>query len=113
MNPKVMNRLTIFNISETVIKIHKLLKLDLNPYLIENKSYFQKRIIISNSAKFREAIFKKYNHLCPICDESLHNGEKVELHHIKPAKEGGVYSMSNIQPLHQICHISITHNKAK
>lgn len=115
MNTKEMNRLTIFNISEIVIKIHKLLKLDLNPYLLENKSYFQKRIISRNSAKFREAIYKKYNHLCPnsICGESLHNGEKVELHHIKPAKEGGEYSMSNIQPLHQICHISITHNKAK
>lgn len=113
MNTEEMNRLTIFNISETVIKIHKLLKLDLNPYLLENKSYFQKRIISRNSAKFRVAIYKKYNHLCPICGESLHNGEKVELHHIKPVKEGGEYSMSNIQPLHQICHISITHNKAK
>lgn len=112
-NTEEMNRLTIFNISEIVIKIHKLLKLDLNPYLLENKAYFQKRIISRNSAKFREAIYKKYNHLCPICGESLHNGEKVELHHIKPAKEGGEYSMSNIQPLHQICHISITHNKAK
>lgn len=112
LNTEEMNRLTIFNISETAIKIHKLLKLDLNPYLLENKSYFQKRIISRNSAKFREAIFKKYNHLCPICGESLHNGEKVELHHIKPVKEGGEYSMSNIQPLHQICHISITHNKA-
>lgn len=113
MNTEEMNRLTIFNISEIVIKIHKLLKLDLNPYLLENKSYFQKRIISRTSAKFREAIYKKYNHLCPICGESLHNGEKVELHHIKPVKEGGKYSMSNIQPLHQICHISITHNKAK
>jgi hypothetical protein len=39
------------------------------------------------------------------------NGEKIELHHIKPVKEGGEYSLENIQPLHQICHISITHNK--
>jgi RNA-directed DNA polymerase len=39
----------------------------------------------------------------------LHNGEKVELHHIKPIKDGGTYAVSNIQPLHQICHISVTH----
>jgi len=89
LNTEEMNRLTIFNISETAIKTHKLLKLDLNPYLLENKAYFQKRIISRNSAKFREAIFKIYNQLCPICGESLHNGEKVELHHIKPVKEGG------------------------
>jgi len=40
----------------------------------------------------------------------LHNGEPVELHHILPAKDGGKYSLKNMQPLHQICHQSITHN---
>lgn len=113
-NLEELNRLTIFNISETPIKIKTLLKLDQNPYLLENKSYFQKRLINKNAAKFREAIFKKYDHLCPLCNETLHNGETVELHHIKPAKDGGEYSLTNIQPLHQICHISITHrNKLK
>ena len=103
------NKLVIINLAEIKPKQHTLLKLDLNPYLSENLAYFNNRLITKNSAKFRELIFKKYNHQCPICLDSLHNGEKIELHHIKPVKEGGQYTISNIQPLHQICHISITH----
>jgi len=104
-----VNKLVIINLAEIKPRKHTLLKLDLNPYLLENLAYFNQRLITKNSAKFREVIFKKYNHQCPICLDSLHNGEKVELHHIKPVKEGGKYTVSNIQPLHQICHISITH----
>ena len=63
-------------------------------------------------AKFRELIYKKYNHLCPYCLESLHNGEPVELHHIKPVKEGGKYTLDNIQPLHQMCHKNVTYSKS-
>lgn len=103
------NKLIIQNIAETKIKQHPLLKLDKNPYLLENKPYFEKRIIIKSSARFRELMYKYYNHQCPICLDSLHNGEKIELHHIKPVKEGGKYTISNIQPLHQICHSGITH----
>lgn len=102
----------ILNLSEVKPSIHKLLKLDRNPYLLEDKDYYEKRLIEKSSARFREAIFKKYKHLCPVCLESLHNGENVELHHIKPVKEGGKYTMSNIQPLHQICHQKITYNKS-
>ena len=104
------NREVIINMSEIKTTTHPLLKLDKNPYLAENQSYFEKRMIEKGFAKFREAIYKKYNHICPVCKESLHNGELVELHHIKPVKEGGKYTMSNIQPLHQMCHKSITHS---
>lgn len=109
IDPTVENKLTILNLSEIKPKKHTLLKLDLNPYLLENQTYFALRLITKNSAKLRELIYKKYNHQCPICSDSLHNGEKVELHHIKPIKDGGTYAVSNIQPLHQICHISVTH----
>ena len=105
------NKLIISNISETKITKYPLLKLNRNPYLLADKEYFEQRIIQKNSAKFREAIYKKFNHLCSHCKESLHNGELVELHHIIPANVGGTYTMNNIQPLHQVCHISITHNK--
>jgi len=99
----------MINLSEILPTKHTLLKLDCNPYLLENQSYFFKRLITVNSAKFTEAIFKKYNHQCPVCLDSLHNGEKIELHQM--VKEVGKYSLDNIKPLHQICHISITHNK--
>ena len=105
------NRQVILNISEIRPTTHSLLKLDKNPYLKEHREYFDRRAVMKYDAKFRELIFKKYKHICPLCKESLHNGEKVELHHIKPIKEGGKYTVSNIQPLHQLCHISITHSE--
>lgn len=60
-------------------------------------------------AKFRAIMYKKYKHTCPVCQESLHNGEPVELHHIVPRKTRGKYSIENILPLHQICHQQVTH----
>lgn len=66
-------------------------------------------------AKFRAAIYKKYKGICPECGGSLHNGERIELHHIIGRKNNGKYSMTNIQPLHQICHQQppVTHRKLK
>jgi len=109
-NEDKVNKLVMLNISEVKPIQHPLLKLDKNPYLLSDRKYFDKRIVEKNSAKFREVIFAKYEHQCPLCLESLHNGEKVELHHILPVKDGGKYTIRNIQPLHQLCHISITHS---
>jgi len=106
-----INRLAILNMAEIKPVIHPLLKLNKNPYLLKDKEYFERRIINKSSSKFRDTIYKRYNHFCPLCEESLHNGEKVELHHIIPVKEGGKYTLKNIQPLHQQCHISVTHKK--
>ena len=70
------------DISEVKIIKISLLKLDKNPYLIANKEYFDNRMIEKINAKFRETIYKKYNYLCPVCQQSLFNGEEIELHHI-------------------------------
>jgi RNA-directed DNA polymerase len=105
------NKLAIINMSEIKPSRHPLLNLSKNPYLMEDQTYYDKRRIVKSEAKFREAVYRKHSHKCPVCDVSLHNGEPVELHHILPVKEGGKYTLENIQPLHQICHQSITHNK--
>lgn len=85
------------------------LKQDKNPYLRENLEYFDKRREKLIEAKFRKAIYKLFKQICPVCEESLHNGEYVELHHIIPRKSRGKYSLENIVPLHQICHRQVTH----
>ena len=54
-------------------------------------------------------MYKKFKHICPLCQESLHNGETVELHHIIPRKAGGKYRVENVLPLHQICHQQVAH----
>ena len=101
----------LVNLGEIPIIKLRPLKLDRNPFKKEDHEYFEKRREKLIDAKFRAAVYRKYKQLCPNCGESLHNDEIVELHHIIPVKDGGKYSLKNMQPLHQICHQSITHNK--
>lgn len=99
----------LINLAEiSIIKLRPL-KLDRNPFRIEDRKYFEERTIKLIDAKFRATIYRIYKQLCPNCGESLHNGELVELHHVIPAKSKGKYSIENIVPLHQICHQQITH----
>lgn len=114
----------LLNISEVPIIATIPLKLNRNPYTPEDKYYFEQRKTKLMTAKFRAAIYRKYQNLCPLCNDSLHNGEKVDLHHIIPrtlhldmsrwrGKDGGKYTLENIKPLHQVCHQQVTylHNK--
>jgi 5-methylcytosine-specific restriction endonuclease McrA len=98
-------------LAEIPIISPKPLKLDKNPYLLKNEEYYNKRKENTIYAKFRACIYMKYKHICTVCGESLHNGEKVELHHIVARKKGGKYNIDNIQPLHQICHQKVTHSR--
>lgn len=99
----------LVNLGEIPIIIMRPLKLNKNPYIKENIEYFNKRKEKIIEAKFRTTIYKIYEQKCPICGESLYNGELVELHHIVPQKSKGKYSLDNILPLHQICHQQVTY----
>ena len=101
----------LINLSEIPIIQLRPLKMDRNPYVPEDKEYFQKRKEKLVLAKYRAEIYKIYKHTCPGCGETLHNGERIELHHIHPAKKGGKYNKGNVMPLHQICHQQISHSK--
>lgn len=98
----------LINLGEISIVMLRPLKLDKNPYLRDNLEYFEKRREKLIEAKFRQLVYKLFKQRCPLCNESLHNEEVVELHHINPQKSGGKYSLENIVPLHQLCHKQIT-----
>jgi len=98
----------LINLAEIPIVKVTLLKLDRNPYKTGDIEYFDKRREKLIHAKFRAAVYRLHKQNCPICGESLHNGEQVDLHHINPQKSGGKYNMENILPLHQICHQQVT-----
>lgn len=101
----------LINLGEIPIIQLRPLKMERNPYLPEDKGYFQKRKEKLVLTKFKAAIYKLYKHICPECGESLHNGERIELHHILPKAKGGMKNKKdNIMPLHQICHQQITRN---
>ena len=99
----------ILNLGEITTIILRPLKLDRNPYLKDNMEYFNKRKERTLSAKFKLEVLKKHKNICPVCNESLHNGESVELHHIVPQRLKGKYNLTNIQPLHAMCHRQTTY----
>jgi predicted restriction endonuclease len=90
----------------TQLKI-KRYKSGLNPY--SNREYYERypRIVITE--KFRELIYKRFKNKCVVCGESLSNSEQVDLHHLKPKAKGEKYTIKNIVPVHQTCHVGITH----
>lgn len=87
-----------------------------NPDDKRERKYFEDlRIRRGNSRPF-SLLFKKDRdlatsqlHLCPICDQSLHNGEQLHIHHITPRKNGGKSIFSNLVYLHSSCHM-LAHN---
>ncbi len=52
-------------------------------------------------------------HMCPICNDTLYNGEALEKHHIVSFKDGGSTTFGNLVLLHQPCHKSIRHRKTE
>lgn len=96
------------NLGEVPIIKYPLKKLDKNPYLLEHKEYFEKRLSGLVTSRFHAAIYKQQKNICPECEESLFNGEAVEMHHIKPQAKGGKYTLANCQALHRVCHVRIT-----
>lgn len=90
---------------------YKIMKIDLNPYLLENREYFEKKKESRVLSAIRSKLFKRYDNKCEVCNQSLLGFEKVEIHHIKPRKEGGSNDIRNLKPLHRICHIKVTHDK--
>jgi RNA-directed DNA polymerase len=49
-------------------------------------------------------VAKNQEHVCPICGETLYNGEELQQDHIVPRHKGGKNSDDNYQLLHLDCH---------
>jgi RNA-directed DNA polymerase len=76
------------------------MKLGVNPYTSAGKAYYDKFKEKGVLSKLRLKVYERYDQKCPICQESLQNGERVELHHIKATHEGGKTVINNLMPLH-------------
>lgn len=87
----------------------KNLRNNINPYVDED--YYVQRTILRDADRFRKAIYKIHNFRCTVCNQPLFGEEQIHLHHIIARKDGGMYSLENIIPLHATCHDSITYAK--
>jgi RNA-directed DNA polymerase len=51
------------------------------------------------------------DHICPLCNTSLYNGEKLHRHHIVAYADGGPTTFNNLVLIHLPCHNKITFDK--
>jgi RNA-directed DNA polymerase len=79
-----------------------------NPAL---RDYWERK----NAAKTKESLPAKkarqariQNHRCPVCGESIHNGEEIHAHHIY-----GRNNSDKVILLHRYCHQQVTASKGK
>ena len=55
----------------------------------------------------REQVLKLHNYQCKCCGRKEGDGERLQLHHIKPLHYGGESTLRNLIPLCQACHTRI------
>ena len=107
----------LFQIGWVSIKRHSLAKGgNLNPFDKNNWEYYNNRIRIGARksvlvTKKKSKLLTTQKGLCPVCGQSLLNGENLEVHHRKPRSRGGDDRPKNLALLHQTCHKQLTHTK--
>ncbi|RUT02863.1 group II intron reverse transcriptase/maturase [Dulcicalothrix desertica PCC 7102] len=92
------------------IKRHILVQGKSSPDDPNLKDYWRKREEAkaeSELVKSRQKIAHRQKYVCPICGDSLFNGEELHLHHKKPKSQGGGDNYGNLQLVHLYCHQQI------
>ena len=97
-------------LSWTPIQRHIMVKYDASPDDSTLKEYWEKR----NQRKAnlhlnaqRKKLDKRQKGNCPICRDSLHNGEELHVHHMIPKRKGGSDALFNLALVHLYCHQQI------
>lgn len=52
----------------------------------------------------QQALSKRQKGICPVCGESVHNGEYLHIHRLVSKRLGGSDDLGNMQLLHLYCH---------
>lgn len=105
--------ITLFSLAYVQIKRHSIVA-NLNPYLLENKEYFNMRTHNLNKGawdKSRWVLLRKTMSICGVCNQPISVDAAIDKHHIIAKKDGGSDSARNLLALHRECHLHITHTK--
>ncbi len=51
-----------------------------------------------------QILAKRQGNVCPVCQQSLFNGEELHKHHVILRREGGSDELANLELLHLYCH---------
>jgi RNA-directed DNA polymerase len=107
----------LYDISSIPIVRHIKVKGNSSPDDPSLKEYWDNRSIKNGKQYWAkgskyEQLAKIQNWKCPICGDSLFNGEEIETHHIVPVAKGGLNDIENLMHLHSPCHKQV-HTKTK
>lgn len=106
-NGNTMLKMNSFN-----IKRHVMVKGKSSPDDPELREYWEKR---NKAGKVKYPSYLKVannqKHKCPICRESLYNGESLHIHHRIPKAQGGKDTYGNLVLLHFYCHQQVHGNR--
>ncbi|WP_413267439.1 HNH endonuclease [Floridanema flaviceps] len=107
----------LHNISSTPIVRHIKVKGNSSPDDPSLRDYWQKRATDYGKKYWakgskNETIAKNQKWKCPVCGDSLFNGEPIETHHIVLVAEGGTDDAENLMHLHKACHKQV-HSRTK
>lgn len=107
----------MLNFSGTKIERHVMVSKRNSPDDPDLKEYWEKRQNRNDnneSKKLRslhKRVAQKQNYKCPVCGESIFNGEQRHLHHIKPKCKGGKDTIKNLVWVHMTCHHKIHYER--
>ena len=91
------------------IKPHTKITMHYSPFDARLKEYFEKRDIKQferDNTELRQKLAKQQKFKCPLCGNSIVNGEEgLEMHHKIPKYHEGDNSLKNLQLVHISCHI--------
>ena len=91
------------------IERHILVKGTSSPDDANLKEYWRKRAKVKakDHVPSYQKMADRQNHECPICGETLFNGEDIHRHHKTPLSNGGKDTYSNLVLVHSVCHQQI------
>lgn len=95
-----------------------LLRVDKNPYLIEDEPYFTKLKAQRSGdyfefSRIQSRLVKKQKGLCAVCGRPLEFTDKLEVDHIQPWAKGGSDKIQNLRLIHFECHRHRVHGRPK
>lgn len=76
-------------------------------------AYWQKREMAksNNLLRSRNKLARFQNYMCPLCGESLFNGEEINLFHKVKVEKGEINTRENLALLHYYCHKQLQSKK--
>jgi RNA-directed DNA polymerase len=108
-------KVRLYNLDSVKAPGNPIIRTELNAYLPGDKLQLEK-VMTFHAPSTIERISRFQNFICPVCRQSLKNGETLELHHSPNLKTWQLQQVNNkkikLFVLHKLCHLTIHKKKS-